>query len=380
MSVLYRKYRPQQFADVTNQRAVVQTLKNEIATNHVGHAYCFSGVRGVGKTTIARLFARTLNCTERASDRESGSVEPCNTCAQCIAMINGNSLDLIEIDAASNTGVDHVRENIISASRVATAGGKKKIFIIDEAHMLSLSAFNALLKTLEEPPDHVVFILATTEIHKFPATILSRCQRFHFDRIRSADIIDRLQGIVTAEGRMVDTEVLQAIANQSEGSLRDAESLLGQVLSLETEGTISMDIAELVVGRVIESDILALAGQMTAGNATDAMASLQRYQQEGGEAVRLLDGMIELFRQGLLTAEYIPVENISPERKKILDAIVQKKNIAQILLTLDIFLRRRAGVASSPDLMLPILMAVAESMLELPPEPTVPVEAFLKEV
>ncbi|MBI5134889.1 DNA polymerase III subunit gamma/tau [Candidatus Uhrbacteria bacterium] len=376
MSVLYRKYRPLTFAHVTNQRAVVQTLMNEIVTGHIGHAYCFSGPRGVGKTSIARIVARSLNCLNRSND----SAEPCNTCSSCQSMLSGSCLDLIEVDAASNTGVDHVRDNIIAAARVASAGGKKKIFIIDEAHMLSLSAFNALLKTLEEPPEHVVFILATTEIHKFPATILSRCQRFHFGRIASVDIVERLQHIATLEHRQVDLEVLQAIADQSDGGLRDAESLLGQVLSLETNGSITMDIAQLVVGRVIESDILSLAQHMAGAQASAAIRQLQQYQEDGGDPVRLLDGMIEFFRQALLAAQQVVLDGVTPLRKKAVGQYAHSKSVAQILRTLDIFIRRRAMIASSADLMLPLFMAVAESLLELPAPSAQPLEAFVADL
>ncbi|PIT89446.1 MAG: DNA polymerase III, subunit gamma and tau, partial [Candidatus Levybacteria bacterium CG10_big_fil_rev_8_21_14_0_10_36_7] len=186
---LYRKYRPQVFSDIVGQNHIKVTLKNEIETGSLGHAYLFSGPRGSGKTTTARIFAKALNCLNRKKNES----EPCNKCESCREIIDGNSLDLLEMDAASHTGVDNVRENIIHNSRFTPVKRKYKIFIVDEVHMLSISAFNALLKTLEEPPSYVVFILATTETHKIPLTIKSRCQHFSFGRVGVEDMISKLK-------------------------------------------------------------------------------------------------------------------------------------------------------------------------------------------
>ena len=184
MSTLYRKYRPQTFGEVVNQNHVKITLQNEIQAGKIAHAYLFCGPRAVGKTTIARVFAKAVNCT----NRKEGDFEPCNKCDNCQSIFDGRNLDVIEIDAASHTGVDNVRENIIASARVAPSNYKYKVFIIDEIHMLSASAFNALLKTMEEPPAHAIFILCTTEVHKVPTTIISRCQRFDFKRIGVSEI------------------------------------------------------------------------------------------------------------------------------------------------------------------------------------------------
>ena len=222
--VLARKWRPQQFDDVVGQEHVTQTLKNAITSERVAHAYLFVGPRGVGKTSTARIFAKALNC------EKGPTATPCDKCDSCREITAGNSLDVLEIDAASNTGVDNVRdlrENV----RYAPARGPFKIYIIDEVHMLSVAAFNALLKTLEEPPAHVKFIFATTEPQKVPATILSRCQRFDLRRISMSDIVERLSEIAEAEKIEIDEDALLAIARGAEGGLRDAESALDQFIA-----------------------------------------------------------------------------------------------------------------------------------------------------
>jgi DNA polymerase III subunit gamma/tau len=222
--VFARKWRPQTFGEIVGQKAVAQTLMNALASNRIGHAYLFAGPRGVGKTTAARILAKALNC-------ETGiSREPCNTCSSCQDITQGRHLDVIEVDGASNRGIDEVRE-LRENVRFSPYRGRYKVIVIDEVHMLTEPAFNALLKTLEEPPSRVVFILATTESHKVPMTILSRCQRFEFRRIASADIIERLEEMGKAEDIKIDPEGLKMIASAAEGSLRDAQSLLDQVVS-----------------------------------------------------------------------------------------------------------------------------------------------------
>src|SRR3990167_8442184 len=224
---LYHKYRPQKFADVIGQDHIVKTLSQQIVSNTLAHAYLFSGSRGLGKTTVSRLLAKAINCTSRVE----GSAEPCEQCTMCIAITNSRSIDVIEIDAASNTGVDNVRENIIENVQFQPTQAKYKVFIIDEVHMLSTSSFNALLKTLEEPPSYVVFILATTELHKLPDTIMSRCQRFDFKRLSSGDLKKQLEKIAKLEGVSIEPEVIQKIIHKSDGCDRDAVSILDQLLS-----------------------------------------------------------------------------------------------------------------------------------------------------
>ena len=208
MPTLYRKYRPQTFAEVAGQEPIKVTLGFEVTAERLAHAYLFCGPRAIGKTTMARLLAKSVNCLKR----KKGSADPCNACATCKEITEGSSLDVIEIDAASHTGVDNVRETIIASARLAPSHSKYKVFIIDEAHMLSTAAFNALLKIMEEPPAHVIFILCTTEAHKLPATIVSRCQRFDFKKIPYAEIIKKLGRIAAEEDIKIEAPVIEAIA------------------------------------------------------------------------------------------------------------------------------------------------------------------------
>jgi DNA polymerase III subunit gamma/tau len=229
--VIARKWRPQTFEEVTGQEAITQTLRNALEHDRLHHAYIFSGARGVGKTTTARLLAKSLNC--HSSDKPV--VIPCNNCPSCSEIAEGRSIDVLEIDAASHTGVDNVRQTIIEGINIAPARDRYKVFIIDEVHMLSTSSFNALLKTLEEPPPRVEFIMATTELHKLPETILSRCQEFEFKTIPLVKIYDRLKIIAEAENISIDEKALREIARAGEGSMRDAQSAFDQVISFSGE-------------------------------------------------------------------------------------------------------------------------------------------------
>jgi DNA polymerase-3 subunit gamma/tau len=237
--VIARKFRPQVFEDVVGQKPIVQTLQNAIQMDRIGHAYLFSGPRGVGKTTTARILAKGLNC------EKGPTVTPCNTCPSCQEIASGKSIDVFEIDAASNTGVDNIRE-LRESAKYAAARSRFKIFIIDEVHMLSTSAFNALLKILEEPPPHVVFIMATTERHKVPATILSRCQQFIFRTISPAEIHAHLRQIADREGIKIDDRALAYVVKASEGSMRDAQSLLDQIISFSGQDVADEDVRDVL--------------------------------------------------------------------------------------------------------------------------------------
>lgn len=242
-TALYRKFRPNNFKDVKGQDHIVTTLKNQIEADRLGHAYLFCGTRGTGKTSIAKLFAKAVNC----EDPKEGS--PCGVCPSCKAIASGASMNVIEIDAASNNGVDNIRE-IVDEVSYSPAEGKYKVYIIDEVHMLSIGAFNALLKTLEEPPSYVIFILATTEVHKIPITILSRCQRYDFKRISIDTITGRLQELMEAEGIFVEEKALRFVAKTADGSMRDALSLLDQCIAFHFGQELTYEKALDVLGAV----------------------------------------------------------------------------------------------------------------------------------
>lgn len=242
-TALYRKFRPDTFADVKGQDAIVQTLKNQIKADRIGHAYLFCGTRGTGKTTIAKILAKTVNCEHPVDGN------PCNECASCRAIANGSSMNVIEIDAASNNGVDNIRE-IREEVAYSPTEGRYKVYIIDEVHMLSIGAFNALLKTLEEPPSYVIFILATTEAHKIPITILSRCQRYDFKRISIQTIADRLSDLMCQEHVEVEEKAIRYIAKKADGSMRDGLSLLDQCIAFYLGQTLTYDHVLDVLGAV----------------------------------------------------------------------------------------------------------------------------------
>lgn len=242
-TALYRKFRPVTFADVKGQDHIVTTLRNQLKAGRIGHAYLFTGTRGTGKTTIAKIFARTVNCENPTEDG------PCGECRICKAIAAGASMNVIEIDAASNNGVDNIRE-IVDEVSYSPAEGKYKVYIIDEVHMLSIGAFNALLKTLEEPPSYVIFILATTEVHKLPITILSRCQRYDFKRISIDTITERLKELTAAEAVQVEDRALRYIAKMADGSMRDALSLLDQCIAFHLGDELTYDMVLDVLGAV----------------------------------------------------------------------------------------------------------------------------------
>ncbi len=301
---LYRKYRPSQFSDVFGQKHVVQTIQNQIADENVAHAYLFAGPRGIGKTTIARLLAKTVNCEDR-----KGKPEACGKCKHCEAFNKNNALDIVEIDAASNTGVDNVRENIIEAIRFAPTTGSFKVFIIDEVHMLSASAFNALLKTLEEPPEYGIFVLATTEIHKIPQTIISRCQRFDLHRLTEDEIVKRLNSILKAEKIKADDSVLKTVAKLSEGCLRDAESLLSQIMALG-EKEITEDLASIVLPRTNTQTVENILQFCEVSDASAAISELLEFIEQGGSVKRLNDDLIEECRLKMM-------ENLGQDMSKV---------------------------------------------------------------
>lgn len=309
---IYRIYRPKTFKEVSGQEHVVRTVQNQHASETVAHAYLFTGPRGVGKTTIARLLAKLVNC------EKPKNAEPCNSCSACDQIAAGNSLDVHEIDAASHTDVENVRENIIKAVRFAPNQLQKKVYIIDEVHMLSTSSFNALLKTLEEPPEHALFILATTEIHKVPETIISRCQRFDFNRIDSKELLKRLKMIVKSEGIDVEQEVLEEIIRHSEGCVRDAESLLGQVLALGDK-KIGINEASLVLPTSNPIQVQEIVDFLHTRNAKDAVRLLNEIIDQGMDLQHFVRDVVYLLRDQLMES----VSNGSSETEFVEHAIAE---------------------------------------------------------
>ncbi len=345
---LYRTYRPRSFDDLVGQEHVVTTIKHELESGRIAHAYLFSGPRGVGKTTTARLLAMSVNCPE-------GEKSP-----QYDEFISGRASDLIEIDAASHTGVDNVRENIIENARFTPQRAKYKVFIIDEVHMLSTSAFNALLKTLEEPPAHALFILATTEIHRVPDTIISRCQRFDFKRVAVDEIAKRLATIARQEKVEIDKAVLQEIAKRADGSVRDAEVLLTQILAI-SDKKITFDEASLVLPRSDNALLLSLLEAVTTGQTGAGLGVVQQVIRDGIHIPEFTKDFIELLRQGLLTKlRSRDTESVqwSKEELQQIASAMERISVADCIAVIDAFLSASRTARYSPIPQLPLELAI----------------------
>ena len=288
---LYRTYRPSTFEEVAGQEHIVKTLKNALATRKLAHAYLFAGPRGTGKTTMAKLLAKALNCDE-------GIGSQCNECKNCKAIIDGTHPDVIELDAASNNGVDEIRE-LIDKVKYGTILGRYKVYIIDEVHMLSTGAFNALLKTLEEPPEHVIFILATTEPHKILPTILSRCQRYDFTKLSDEDIKNRLKSVLEKEGIAYNEEAIKIIVSLADGGMRDALSILDQVLAYSGNKLEVQDILDIFALESKEEKI-ALLNSIINKNVSDVLARVNRYISMGTDIKRLTDDLLLILKDILI--------------------------------------------------------------------------------
>lgn len=287
---LYRKWRPQTFADVIGQQHVTDTLRAQLQSGRLSHAYLFTGTRGTGKTTCAKILARAVNCEHPVNG------DPCNECAACRGILDGSVLDVTEIDAASNNGVDNIRD-LRDETRYTPAQVKKRVFIIDEVHMLSIGAFNALLKTLEEPPEHVLFILATTELHKVPATILSRCQRFDFRRIGAEDIARRLLDVAAGEGIELTEGAARLIARLADGAMRDALSMLDRAAAA---GAVDEETVTAALGVMGQDDGVHLAEHFKTGDLAAAVSLLEEYYSAGRDLAAVFDQMLGLIRDALL--------------------------------------------------------------------------------
>ncbi|HYL07890.1 MAG TPA: DNA polymerase III subunit gamma/tau, partial [Candidatus Udaeobacter sp.] len=323
---LYRKYRSQTFGDLVGQDAASRALQGAIVSGRVSHAYLFSGSRGTGKTSAARLLAKSLNCTGRARV----TAEPCNECQSCLEVTAGAALDLIEIDAASNRGIDEIRD-LREKVNLAPALGPYKVYIIDEAHMLTEPAFNALLKTLEEPPPHVVFVLCTTDAQKIPLTVIGRCQQFVFRRHSEAQIADRLAHIARAEDVKVDKDAMELIARTAQGSMRDAVGLLDQLVPLAS-GPISLESARSLLGIADPRLLDSLLDHVLRGEAAEALAELSRVYSGGAELRQVVRGLMEGCRDRLVDAL---TKHDQPEARRL-------SAVMDALLHLDGEVRRHA--------------------------------------
>ncbi len=314
-TTLYRKYRPATFSELIGQKHVVQTLKNAVKSGRIGQGYLFAGPRGTGKTSIARIFAKTINCQHLKNG------EPCLKCDSCKNILDGRALDIIEIDAASNTGVDNIRE-LRETVKLPPSSLNYKVYIIDEVHMLSGGAFNALLKTLEEPPANVVFILATTEVHKIPETILSRVQRFDFTRLAIEEIIKRLDEIAKLEKVKVDREALEIIASSSEGGMRNAESLLGQIIALEDKQITTKEV-EFILGTVSEKFTAEFVDLVIQKKYSEVFSKIGELREMGIDFKNFSKSLLNYLRQML-------VLKINPDLGQKLSYEITKERLGQI--------------------------------------------------
>jgi DNA polymerase-3 subunit gamma/tau len=357
---LYRKYRPQAWDAVVGQDHVVTTLKNAIAADRVAHAYLFAGSRGTGKTTLARLLAKAVNCTNPDPTKR-----PCNECDHCKAVNENRFLDLIEIDAASNTSVDDVRD-LRDKINFSPSQGKYKIYIIDEVHMLSTAAFNALLKTLEEPPPHAIFVLATTEIHKIPATVLSRCQRHEFRRVPVGEIVANLQMIVKAENLQADEDALIQVARQSAGGMRDAQSLLDQLSS--TGDRITLALAQQVLGTATSQSVLDVLNSVNDHDPAHGLESIHKALDAGADPRSLARQVVEYLR-GLMLIQMGNTNQVeaTADVKKQMQAHAKSFTTSDVLRMMKAFNNAAVDLRGGWQPSLSLELALAE-VLDAPTE------------
>jgi DNA polymerase-3 subunit gamma/tau len=365
---LYRKYRPKTWDEVVGQDHVVTTLKNAIAADRVAHAYLFAGSRGTGKTTLARLLAKAVNCLNADPAKR-----PDNECENCRAVNENRFLDLIEIDAASNTSVDDVRD-LRDKINFSPSQGKYKIYIVDEVHMLSTAAFNALLKTLEEPPPHAIFVLATTEIHKIPATVLSRCQRHEFRRVPVDEIVANLKKIVQAENIEADEDALIQIARQSAGGMRDAQSLLDQLSSMGERITLAL--AQTVLGTATSQTVLDVVSSLQDHDPAHALEAIHR-ALDGGADARTLARQIVDYLRGLMLIQMGNVNQVeaTAEVRKQMQAHARSFTTSDVLRMMKAFNHAATDVRGGWQPSLGLELAVAEILDAPEPAASGPVAA-----
>ena len=350
---LYRKYRPKQWDTVIGQDHVIQTLTNSIKADRVGHAYLFAGPRGTGKTTVARLLAKAVNCLS-----EDPSKRPCNECDHCKAVNENRFMDMIEIDAASNNGVDDVRD-LREKINFSPSQGKYKVYVIDEVHMLSGGAFNALLKTLEEPPPHAIFVLATTEIHKIPATVLSRCQRHEFRRVPIDEIVKNLKEIAVTENIQADEEALTLIARQSAGGMRDAQSLLDQLSS--TGAKITLALAQQVLGTATSQTVLDVINSVLDHQPARGLETIHKALDSGADRRSLARQLVE-YTRGLMLIQMGNAEQVEATRevKTQMEAHAKAFSTSDVLRMMKIFNNAATDLRGGWQPSLSLELALAE--------------------
>ncbi len=357
-TALYRKWRPSTFQEVRGQDAIVTTLKNQLKNNRVGHAYLFCGTRGTGKTTVAKILARAVNCQQPVD----GS--PCNACPSCQAILSGASMNVVEIDAASNNGVDNIRE-IRDEVRYSPTEGKYRVYIIDEVHMLSLGAFNALLKTLEEPPAYVIFILATTEVHKIPVTVLSRCQRYDFKRITATTIANQLENLTKEEGISCEPEALQYIARVSDGAMRDALSLLEQCVAFYYGQTLTYEKVLEVLGAVDTEVFHMLTGYLVKKDVTGALGLVEELNKMGRELGQFSSDFTWHLRN-LLMAQTAGGDaqglDVSREEQNRLQLTAREISLDQVMRYIRIFSELSASIKYAKDKRVLLEVALIKAM------------------
>lgn len=365
MSALYRKYRPKTWQDFIGQEHIVTVLKNAAKQDRISHAYLFYGPRGTGKTTAARLIAKTANCIKREEDenfRKKG--EPCNECIRCNDIDSGKALDVVEIDAASNRGVDEIR-NLKESAALSPTSYPRKVFIIDETHMLTREAFNALLKTLEEPPEHAMFILATTEFEKVPTTISSRTQRFNFKKLPIDRLIAKLSLIRNKENLKFTDGAIQLIASASEGSVRDAEAMMDQLSSLKAD--IDEEDVEKLIGQVGFSKTARLADHILNKRLNDALRFINELNESGHNMLDLNKELIRYLRRVLAlkqdsTLEDLYQRELTPKELDQIKAHVPLANVKDHIPLLKTLIRAYADARYSPFASIPLEVALIEHM------------------